>query len=250
MMKICSQKYLLSFLLFVLPSTMVAAEKKTDKDTLQVYKLEYLEREQGIDEYETIMLVSDRYIRIDHPGQDDGYIVYDDSKKVIYSVSHVDKSVLVINQHDFSEADAPVKREVEYLPLSDAPEISGQPVFNYRVYAKNDDEATCTEVQLAENLLPEVTKILKNYHQVVSGQQVKLTDNKVNDIQTPCYYIDQIYNAGGYYEKGLPIQEWHSNERSRILTSYNESSVSTDKFSIPEDYRRFSIDKNSKTFID
>ena len=118
------------------------------------------------------------------------------------------------------------------------------------MYAKDDDEETCTEVQLAENLLPKVTKILKNYHRVVSGQQVKLTDNNVNEIQTPCYYIDQIYNTAEYYDKGLPIQEWHSNERSRILTSYSESAVSPDKFSVPEDYRHFSIDKNSKTFID
>lgn len=249
MIKNLAHKYIFSILLIALPLATVAAGKQSDKNLQPVYQLEYLEREQGVDEYESTMLVSDRYIRVDQTGEGDGYIIYDDKKKTIYSVSHTDKSVLVINQHKFSAKDSPVKHEVEYLPLSDAPEISNHVVFNYRVYVSGDEAATCTEIQLAENLLPKVTRILKNYQMVISGQQVKLTDNKITELQTPCYYIDQIYNTGAYYDKGLPVQEWHSNERSRILTSYKETSVTRDKFTIPEDYRQFSIDKNSKTFI-
>jgi len=248
MMKTQSYKYILPILLLVLPAAVIAKQQQK-KELQQVYKLEYLEREQGIDEYETVMLVSDRFIRIDQAGETDGYIIYDDSKKVIYSVSHADKNVLVIKQQAFSEADSPVKKEVEYLPLSDAPKISGHTVYNYRVYVAGDEE-TCTEVQLAENLLPEVTAILKKYQLVVAGQQARMTDNKITDMQTACYYIDQIYNTGAYYDKGLPIQEWHSNESSKILTSYKEISVSSDKFTIPENYRQFSIGKNSKTVIE
>jgi hypothetical protein len=75
-------------------------------------------------------------------------------------------------------------------------------------------------LQIVEGLLPDVSKMLRNYLKVVSGQQVKMTNNIVDDIQTPCFYVDQIYNTGAYFEKGLPIQEWHSNERSKILTTY------------------------------
>ena len=242
-----SYKYILPILLFVLPAAVIAKQQNKEQ---QVYQLEYLEREQGVDEYETVMLVSDRFIRVDQTGEADGYIIYDDSKKVIYSVSHADKSVLVIKQQAFSEADSPVKKQVEYLQLADAPKISDHTVFNYRVHVAGDDEETCTEVQLAENLLPEVTGMLKNYQLVVSGQQARMTDNKITDMQTACYYIDQIYNTGAYYDKALPIQEWHSNESSKILTSYKEISVSSDKFTIPENYRQFSIGKNSKTVIE
>ena len=237
-------------LLTILCALSSAISAQTKKDSEQVYKLSYLEREPETDEYEVTMLVSSRYIRVDEEGDNTGFIVYDDKDKIIYSVSHDDQSVLVIKQHVFSTADFPVKPTIEYLPLDDAPMVSGKNVFNYRVYINdnnseakidNESEETCLEVQLVENLLPEVRDILQNYQKVISGQQVKMADNKVTELQTACYYIDQVYDTGAYFEKGLPIQEWHSNEHSKILTGYSKVSVDSDKFKIPQGYRQFSI---------
>jgi predicted GTPase len=230
---------------------MAADKNDTDSKTQQVYQLSYIEREPGVDDYEVTMLVSDRFIRVDEQDEASGYIVYDDHDKIIYSVSHFDKSVLVIKEHRFAEKDSPVKPVVEYLQLADAPSVSGSEIYNYRVYMDDgkgaaESEETCTEIQLVENLLPEVRKILHNYQKVVSGQQVKMTDNKITDVHDACFYADQVYNAGAYYDKGMPIQEWHSNERSKILTSYKKIAVATDKFIIPKDYRQFSVDKDSK----
>ncbi len=251
MKKILLHKYLLLIILFVFPPVVIAnSQVGENKNLQQVYELKYIEREQGVDEYETIMLVSDRYIRIDQMGDDSGFIIYDDKNKIIFSVSHNDQSVLVIKEYVFTEKDSPVRHKLEYLQLTDAPTISGKNIFNYRLYTTEGYEETCTEIQLVENLLPEVTGLLRNYQKIVSGQQVKITDNKINDIQTACYFVDQIYNAGEYYEKGLPVQEWHSNEHSKTLTSYKKISVNKEKFTIPENYRQFSIDNNSKTFID
>jgi hypothetical protein len=217
-------------------------------DSIQVTELRYIEREPGVDDFELVMQVSDRYIRIDDLTDDSGYIVYDDADRTIYSVSHFDKSVLIIKPFRFSEKESPAKHQVEFLELSDAPTVSGNKVFNYRVFTgEGDIEETCTEVQLVENLLPEVRAMMKNYLNVVSGQQVKMTDNKVTDVQTACYYIDQIYNTGAYYDKGFPIQEWHSNGRFKALTSFDTVVSSKLRFEVPDDYRQFSIDKNSKT---
>jgi len=240
------KKVILSGLLCVLSFSTSAADKE------EVYKLSYIEREPGTDEYEVIMLVSDRYIRVDEVGEETGFIIYDDKEKTIYSVSHHDQSVLVIKEHVFSESDAPVKSVVEFLELADAPKVSGKMIFNYRVFITNDkdkSEETCLEVQLVEGLMPKARKILMNYQKVVSGQQVKMVDNKITEMQTACFYVDQIYNSGAYFEKGLPIQEWHSNERSKILTGYKKVSVDSEKFKLPEGYRQFSIGADSKTFI-
>ena len=225
-------------------------ENDTSKKLQQVTELHYIEREPGVDDYEVTMLVSDRYIRVDELGESSGFIIYDDKKKTIYSVSHQDKSVLVINEKIFTDADAPAKHEIEYLQLADAPKVSGHDVFNYRVFTgEKGSQETCLEVQLAENLLLDVARLLKNYQNVISGQQVKMTDNKVSEMQTACYFIDQVYNKGLYYDKGLPIQEWHSNDRSKILASYKEVEVAKNTFMIPDDYRQFSVDNDSKSFI-
>lgn len=244
-------KLLATAVIFVLSFSTMAESKsnKSEEKLLDGYLLSYVEREPGVDDYEVTMLVSDRYIRIDEVGDTSGFIVYDDKEKTIYSVSNTEKSVLVIKQHPISAADSPVKAEVEYLQLADAPTVSGKEIYNYRVYVEDEAEITCLEVQLVENILPDARVLLQNYQAVIAGQQVKLTDNKISAEQTACYFVDQIYNMGAYYEKGLPIQEWHSNERSKILTSYKRVHVEQEKFIIPEKYKKFSVDKNSKTFI-
>lgn len=240
------------FLSVFFSTALMATEKEmsTSVKLQQVYELQYVEREPGVDDYNVTMLVSDRYIRIDEHGESNGYIVYDDEKKTIFSVSHHDKSILVINEFDFSDTESPVEVEVEYLQLADAPKVSGKDIYNYRVFTKDKDtEEICMELQLVENLMPDVARIMKNYQIVISGQQVKMTDNKITDMQTACFFADQIYNTGLYYDKGFPIQEWHSNERSRILSSYKKIDVSLETFMVPDDYHQFSIDNNSKTFI-
>ena len=250
--KLLIRLFISTFLFFPIWSI---SEENSDNSNQQisVTKLSYIEREPNVDNYGVTMFVSDRYIRIDEADETSGYIIYDDKNKIIYSVSHGDKSILVINQHVFSSKESPVKSATEYSLLGDAPKISGKNVFNYRVYVKGEkvdsDEKTCVEIQLVENFLPKVTAMLQNYQKIVSGQQVKMVDNKVTEMQSACFYVDQIYNEGKYYKKGLPIQEWHSSGRFKALTSYKQTLVASDFFSIPKNYKQFSMDMDSKRFL-
>ena len=206
------------------------------------WRLTYQEKESGVDPYEVRMLVSRRFIRIDIVDDDSGYIVYDDARKTIYSLSHYDKKILVIHRRPFSSDDSGVRAQVEYLALSDAPTVAGKPVFNYRQYVSHGkQEETCAELQIAEGLLPEVAQILKRYQQVVSGEQTQLLKRTIEDVQTDCYLADQIYNDGRYYDHGLPIHEWHSNEKSRSLLSYKKIMIDPKVFALPGNYRHFSI---------
>lgn len=233
--------YILNIICFLmagfLPITSLAMDKQ-----LKVYQLMYQEREPGVDPYEVRMLVADKKIRIDTMDDDSGYIVYDDESHTIFSVSHYDKKILVIKPRKFKAEDSGIKSTTEYLQLSDAPKVSGKSIYNYSVHAgEGKAQQTCIDLQLVEGLLPEVTKILKNYQKVISGQQVQLLKKTIKDVQTPCYLVDQIYNEGTYYDKGLPIQEWHSNEKSKILMNYKQVKIKSDIFDLPEGYARFSI---------
>lgn len=248
--KILLQKTTLLTLMLFFMTVTVAQTKGTDDNLIQVHKLEYLESEPGVDVYQVTMLVSDNKIRIDETGENSGYIVYDDVKKKIYSVSHQEESTLVINHHEFDGKNSPAKTKIEYQQLSDAPTVDGNSIFNYRVFTVDGDtETNCMEVQLAENLLPDVRVLLKNYQAVISGQQVKMTDNTISSQQTACFFVDQIYNTGAYYDKGFPIQEWHSNERSKILQSFKMITVDKKIFDVPETYNQFSIGSGLKALI-
>lgn len=237
----------LTFSLFLLMQAVpvyAASPVKTEK--IKVYQLMYREKESGLDPYRVRMLISKRYIRIDEMDDKSGYIIYDNKQKAIYSVSHYDKRILVIKPDNLSARSPDMNIKIEYKKLDKAPPVSGKPVFNYSILATIQTgnvkkQKICADYQLVEGLLPKVTRMLKDYQQVLSAQQVQMLKRTIKGVQTPCYLADQIYDKGLYYDKGLPVQEWHSNKKSKILLDYKQVKINPDLFNLPKSYSRFSI---------
>ena len=204
-------------------------------------KLVYQEQEEGVDPYLAIFTVSGDYIRIDD-SDSSGYIIFDINKNTIYSVSHFDKSILVIAQYPETKFNPDFEIEIEYQVLESAPMIAGKQIYNYRVKAVAGDKSdTCMDIQLVPGLLPEVSKSLQSFQKIISGQHANSLEKTPVEFQTPCYLVDQVYNTGEYYSKGLPVQEWHSNEKRRQLMNYEAVEVDTAIFKIPQEYRQYSL---------
>lgn len=211
------------------------------ENKIPVYELQYDEQEEGTDVYRLRMMASDKFLRIDDLSDDSGYILYNDSNRTIYSVNHPEQSILVIRAHDYKMPDSKTKVVVSYKSLDDAPEIAGKKVYRYQLRTMVTPSDVCIDVQLVEGMLPEVTKILHAYQKVMSSQQVQNLPATPEEYRTDCFLYGQVYNEGDYYEKGLPVQEWHSTGKKRLLAGFNEAEVSSDLFHIPENYRQYSI---------
>lgn len=209
---------------------------------VDAYELIYEEKEAGTDVYQVKFTISERYLRIDQLGDPSGYVVYDDKKHVIHSVAHQDESVLVIPQYSYEKSDLLKLVDVAYDPVPDAPKISGKGIHTYRVTSSNNTKQKCTDIQLAEGLLPEVTRILAAYQKMIAGQQSRLLKTTPKEYQDGCFLSDQIFNEGDYYLKGLPIQEWHSNDKSRLLVSYKKVKVDPEIFQSNEPYEKYSLE--------
>lgn len=229
---ICSCLFLL---VVVMPRIVVA-------DVTTAYELYYDEQEPGTGIYRTRYLLTENYLRIDEPGEDSGYILFDNSKSTIYSVTHYDRSILVIRADAYRQPDLRDRISVNYRVLPEAPKISSRPVYNYRVVTGENKTETCVDIQLVEGLLPDVTRMLRAYQKVVASQQAKLVDNTPREFQTTCFLYDQVFNEGLYYDKGLPIQEWHSNHKTKMLSGYKTIEVDSGLFVVPDDYKQYSVD--------
>ena len=205
-------------------------------------KLVYLEHEQSVEPYYVTYTVTSDFIRIDDASDTSGYIVFNVLENKIYSVSHYDKSILIIPEYRSDSSQPNVKTRVEFTKMEDAPTISGKPVYNYRVTADSEEgSSVCMDIQLVPGLLPEVATVLQKFQALVSGQHVYNLDNTPSEYHTPCYLVDQVFNTGEYYEKGLPIREWHSNERMRQLVNFEAVDVNPTQFIYPLDYRQYSL---------
>jgi hypothetical protein len=211
-------------------------------ESIAAVKLTYQELEQGIEPYVLTYTVSSDYVKIEDEADTSGYILYDIKANSIYSVNHYDQAILVIPEYPVTDFKPEFNVDIEYEIFKDAPAIAGKQVHSYKVRAitdKTDD--TCMKIQLVPGLLPDVANSLQGFQRLMSGQQAITLEQTPEEYRTPCYLVDQIYNKGEYYSKGLPIHEWHSNERMRQLLNYEEVKVDVSIFDIPDEYRQYSL---------
>jgi hypothetical protein len=221
-----------------------AETMETSAAKIRATRLVYQEIEDGIEAFDNQYLFTDRYLRISDPDDASGYILFDASSNKIYSVSHFDKSILVVPEYPLKDIHKDYRDDISFDKLKDAPLIDGRPVYNYRASAMpldGGDEQVCTDIQLVPDLLPAVTDMLRRYMRVVSSQQQINLEKTPPELRTPCFLLDQVFDAGEYYRKGLPVREWHSNGKQRLLMDFGQVEVNSSLFALPADYRLFSV---------
>lgn len=196
----------------------------------------YQEKETGTPPSNMRYLVTDEFLRIDEGNGEDDYVLFDAALKTIYSVNRRDRTVLVITGQSWQMPEFEFDYSIDDQALPEAPEIAGKTVQRYRV---RGDDTVCTEVHYVPGLYAKQMGLLKDYQTVLSGQQVKVLDNTPKEFHTPCFLADQVYNDGGYYARGLPVQVWHSRGYARMLVDYKDEEVNEDLFTLPEDYRHY-----------
>ncbi len=231
-------EYASLLLLVSLPGNAVASNE------VDAIKLVYQVVEEGIDPYVVNYFITDSHIRIEDTSDDSGYIIFDIKQNKIRSVSHFNKSIFLILEHESADYVPDYKLVSEYKEIENAPKISGKSVYSYRVSAVNDSKSElCMDIQLVPGLLPDVAGYLQQYQKLISGQLALNLNNTPEEYLTPCYLTDLVFNVGDYYKKGLPIYEWHSNDKKRMLLDYGTVKAAADMFETPVDYREFSVGK-------
>jgi len=221
---------------------MLASAPAIAAEQVSAVKLVYQEFEENVEPYRVTYTVANKYLRIDDGSDNSGHIVFDIKANKIFSISHLDKSILVIPEHPAVEFKPDFNIDVVYKPMTGAPEISGKQVYNYRVKALiGVTSETCMDIQLVPELLPKVANALQSFQKIISGQHVSNLEKTPEEFRTPCYLVDLVYNKGDYYSKGLPVIEWHSNGKIRQLVNFEEAEIDASMFSIPAEYRQYSL---------
>lgn len=233
------------FFVLCLATMAAAATAETGDAITSATRLVYQELEDGVDAFENRYLFTQRYLRIDDPEDASGYILFDVDEGKIFSVSHFDRTILVIPEYPLKEVPGTFHDGIDFEKLPEAPPIDGRPVYTYRASAAAPGDAemqVCADIQLVPGLLPAAAGMLRRYMQVMSSQQQMNLEKTPADMRTPCMLQDQVFNEGAYYDRGLPIQEWHSNGKRRLLRDFGRVDVDASLFALPPDYRRFSIE--------
>lgn len=202
----------------------------------------FTERETGHEPYLVRYVIGKDLLRIDDNNDDGDYVLYDDKKRVIYSVNHDDSTILVIKHSQWSLPEFKFDRNITWKKLDDAPKINNSHVYSYWLSA---GETVCSEAQVVEDLLPEESALLQRYRQTLSAEQVASLVATPEDMRQPCMLVDQVYDTGEVFSKGFPVQQWHINGMQRMMNEYKTNQKVAGKlFELPAGYHRYRMGDN------
>ncbi|MBU1192799.1 MAG: hypothetical protein KKA36_02790 [Gammaproteobacteria bacterium] len=206
-----------------------------DAAQAQATLLMWEEQEAGVAPYSSRMLVTENYLRSDD-GHDDGdFILFDRQTQRIYSVSHEQRSVLVI------EASQPPEMVPLQPPLQDslqpdpeAPKIAGQSASHFQL---SSGDQVCLQATVVPGLMPDVVAALREMQAVLAARQYRDLDKTPEDYRTPCFMANYIYAIDRHLQAGFPVLELRQDGWQRALLDFHsDQPVAAELFSVPKGY--------------
>lgn len=201
--------------------------------------LSYEEREAGTDSYIVRVLVSPGFVRLDDGYTASDFALLDRQSKTVFSVSHEDRSILVIEYPPGGVA-PPLDLELTETRTPDnaAPAIAGKRPVHINYLANGD---LCFQAVTVPAVMENAVAGMAEYAEVLATRQRNNMESVPESMQTPCFLSRYVTAAARQYRDGLPVQEWDDSGYFRTLTDFNEhETVPTALFELPDAYERFS----------
>lgn len=204
--------------------------------------LVYEEQEAGVEAYPVRILVIPGYLRMDDGHDDDDFILFDRTSRTLFSISHADREILVIQQGTPGDGQAALpdlNLGIEKTEDKNVPPVAGRTPEIYRFTAAGE---TCLEAVVVPGLLPPAVQALREYGRLLAERQRATLDNTPVEFRTPCYLSRYVYAPGRQLEKGLPIREWDSSGYRRMLTDFRDKvAIDPVLFELPSGYDRHTL---------
>lgn len=229
------KKIALLLVSFLLMAGLVSCQE-TPKNQL----LLFLEGEEGVEPYQTRIIITPDYMRFDEGEQSKTFLLIDRKQQVAYSVDHDQKTIMRVDTQAV-EITAPIELKytvTELEDFNDAPEIGGSRP-QHRQLLTNDQ--VCLDVVSVAGLMPEAVIALKEYHQILAADSAVTFNIMPADMHDPCAISMSTFAPTRHLEYGFPVQEWKAGY-ARSLEDYDENYQADPKlFMLPENYFSYSV---------
>lgn len=209
----------------------------------------FVEEEQGLDPYQTRVMLNDDFMRFDDGEGAADYLIFDRHKKIIYNVNSEQKTVMMLEEKDTQlEPPFALKHEVKTLQTAnDAPSIAGITPVHYQ-YLTNDE--LCLDVISVDGLMPDALVALRDFQEILASDS-KVTFGAIPaDLHDPCEISLSTFAPVRHMQHGFPLQEWKPGYK-RSLIDYNENyTIPAGSFDLPKDYFYYSVQQFREGRVD
>jgi len=209
------------------------------ENTTQVSMLFYEEQEAGTDLYPVRVLVSPEFLRLDDGYAESDFVLLDRHEKTIFSVSHEDGSIMVIeNSPNDATLPADINLTVIRTPDKEAPMIAGNQPEHLQYLANGE---TCFQSVTVSGVLETAVAAMAEFAELLADRQLNNMQAVPLNMQTPCFLSRYAYAPAWHLQYGLPLQEWDSSGYKKSLVDFSDDeAMPLTLFKLPAGYARFS----------
>jgi len=203
--------------------------------------LYFVEHEPGAEPFRTRMVVTAGFLRMDGGADDPDFLLFDRADGTIYSVSGAERQILVIRSRP---VDARPPSDFKHQVVRDAaafPAVGAHKVSHYELLTNGQ---RCYDLYAAAELLPEVVLALRQYREVLAGQQAKTLSLAPPGTLPPCDMANNIFLPARHLEHGFPVRLTDMTGKTVELVDYDaEFRATAAMLRLPADYKRLTIEE-------
>ena len=227
------------------PAVVIDVAKESEKKVVVTpisIRLLYKIEEPNIEPYESRIIITNKYIRLDDNNDGNDFVLVDRAKQIVYSVSDENDAILVV-KHQEVTIKSPIEmyQETVRTPEKDSPKIDGRELVHY-VFKINGQ--ACQDAMVAEGLMKDAADAISEYRQILAGQHAKTLNITPADLRDTCDMAINIFLPDQYLQFGLPIHERDHTGYQRSLIDFDDAyEPKAALFILPKEFDQFSIDE-------
>lgn len=224
-----------SILLFL--ALLTSCSEPTTPATL----LHFIEHEPGAEPQRTRLLITAGFLRMDGGVHDEDFLLFDRDRGTIYSVSGKERQILVIPPRP---VDAKPPAEFRHRMERDRapyPAVGSYEVVHYELLTNGQ---RCYDLYAAAGLMPEAVAALRQYREVLAGQQAKTLALAPPGALPDCDMANNIFLPARHLEYGFPVRLTDMTGKTVELVDYDaEFRATAAMLRLPAGYKRLTIDE-------
>ena len=209
--------------------------------TAPVTLLYISDQEQGGQPDRTRMIITAGFLRMDDGVNSRDFLLFDRADSTIYSVSSVDKRILVMHYRPVA-IKPPAKFTQQAVPQTgDFPPVGGHQVTHYELLT---NQQRCYDLYAAHGLLPDAVQALREYREALAGQQALTVAATPSEFQSACDLANNVFFPARHLAYGFPVRLTDMTGRTTELLDYKTGFRATaDLFRLPANYKRQTLEE-------
>ena len=222
-------------------SNLFACTTKEQGNTMVMF----LEKEKGVEPYQTRMIISKEFVRIDDGQDSNSFVLFDRVKKIVYSTNPDDNAIMAVHEKKMPEnkkLEPPIKlvqTVKEVKDMQDAPEIGGQKPLHYQL---SSNDKICSDVVAVKGLMPDVVKALSEFRTLMATDSASTFHNIPPELYDACNMSKSTFAPTRHLDFGFPIHQSDLDGYMRTLVNFQTDYKTDPKlFVLPEGFKRYTV---------